>query len=440
MTTPTPCDTLLRAGHVLTQNAGREALTDAGIAMQSGTVLAVGPWAEVAAAHQAAEVMELPRCLVLPGLVNAHTHASMSIFRGVADDLPLMEWLTKHIWPREQKLTPEIIHLGALLACAEMIRTGTTCLCDMYLVEDETARAVDASGLRGVLGEGLFVFPSPAYDTVEQAFALVEAFAERWRGHPRVRLCMAPHAPYTTNPDILTRSHALAKRENAVWNIHLAESARETAEALEQLGKRPLAYLDGLGVVDEHTLLAHGVDLNDDELALLAERGASVVHCPQSNMKLASGIARTQAMLEAGVNIALGTDGAASNNGLNMFGEMKAAALLQKVATMDPTAISAGQALDMATLGGARALGWPELGRLEPGSAADLVALDLDAPNLTPMYNADSHAVYAATGHEAVMTMVAGKVLYRDGKYETLDYEALLKEAEAVADWVRKLA
>lgn len=437
---PTSCDTLVRAGVLVTQDPARRILYDAGIAMSGGTVLHVGSYADVSKAFWPGEFLDLSGCLVLPGLVNAHTHASMSIFRGVADDLPLMTWLTEHIWPVEKSLTAEIVHYGALLACAEMLRTGTTCFCDMYLLEDTVARAVDVAGLRAVLGEGVFAFPSPAYTTVDRAFELVEALHAAYADHPRIRTAVMPHAVYTTTPEILKRCHATAQAHDAVFKLHLAESATETATSREQFGLRPLEYLESLGLLDGRSTFAHGVDFTAEEMSRLAAAGAAIVHCPRSNMKLASGVCKVQELLDAGVTVALGTDGAASNNGLNMFAEMSAAALLQKVSRMDPTALSAQATLDTATLGGAAAMHWPQLGSLAPGQAADLTALDLAAPNMQPLYNPVSQLVYAASGQEVRLTMVAGRVLYRDGAFLSLDYPALLAQAKDIAAWVRKHA
>jgi 5-methylthioadenosine/S-adenosylhomocysteine deaminase len=432
------CDTLIHAGVCLTQNAGRQVLFDAGIAISGGKILDIGPYAELVLRYSAEDILDLSRCQVLPGLINTHTHATMTVFRGLADDLPLMEWLTKHIFPVEKHLTAEVVRLGAQLACAEMVRSGTTCFCDMYLMEREVARAVIESGMRAVVGEGLFVFPSPAYRDSERAFELVEELQELSENEPRLRNALMPHAVYTTTPEILERSFALAEKYDAVWMIHLAETVHETAECIRTTGKRPLAYIQDLGLLSDRTLLAHGVDLNEEEIGLLAATGTKVAHNPKSNMKLASGVAPIPAMLSAGVTVGLGTDGAASNNSLNMFTEMACASLLHKVSGMDPTALSAQSALDMATVNGASCLRWPEIGRLVPGCRADLVALSLDEPNMVPLHNPVSQSVYAANGGEVVLTMIEGKVLYRQGRYLRIDYPGLLREMQDVAKWVRK--
>lgn len=437
---PLACDTLLRCGWLVTQDEHRTVLADAGLAVAGGKVLAAGPWAETAAAHAPAETLDLADCLVLPGLVNTHTHAPMVLLRGLADDTPLMEWLEKHIWPIEGRLTPEHIELGMALACAEMLSCGTTCFCDMYVCQDRAWLAVERSGLRAVLGEGIFEFPTASYATVEEAFERAAAFMDSVRAHPRIRGCVALHALYTTSAETQARSMDLAERFGAPWTMHLAENREETARVLAGCGLRPVPCAASRGLLRPRALAAHCVDLDATDIRLLAESGCGVSHQPSSNMKLAAGIAPLPALLRAGVRVSLGADGAASNNSLNMFGEMKACALLHKAASLDATAVPAQAVLDMATINAAANLGWPELGRLTPGGAADLAALDLRAPNLQPLYNPVSHAVYAATGREVRLTMVAGRVLYRDGAFTTFDYPGLLAEVAGVARWVRGLA
>lgn len=434
-----PCDILVSASACITQDDDRAVLHDAAVAVSDGTILETGPGKDLAAKYATAQSMDLGEVLLMPGLVNAHTHVSMTLLRGLADDLPLMEWLTQHIFPVEQKLTPELVRLGALLGCAEMIRTGTTAFCDMYLMENAVAEAVDQAGLRALLGEVIFAFPSPAYADLDAALDLVRATHERYADHERIRTAVMPHAVYTTTPELLTRSLDLARELDIPLHVHLAESVTETVQCLEQQGKRPVEYLDSLGLLGPRTLAAHCVDLTDDEVALLGASGIRIAHNPESNMKLASGNCRAQRLLDAGAVMGLGTDGACSNNNLNMFGEMGSAALLQKAVRMDPTVLTAQTVLDMATRGGADCLGWPELGALAPGKAADMIALDLTHPGLQPMYSPVSHAVYAAHGSEVCMTMVGGEVLYRDGRFTTIDYPALLAEIRDAARWVRSV-
>ena len=433
-TTPS-CDLLVTADLLLTQDDERRIIEDAAVAVTDGRIAALGTRGQLAELSPA-KTLHLGQAVLMPGLVNAHTHVAMSFFRGLADDLPLMEWLTRHIFPREQRLTADIVELGSLLGCAEMIRTGTTAFADMYLLEDAVTSAVDKSGLRCLAGEVIFAFPSPAYGTAEEALALVDGQAERWRGHPRIRTAVMPHAVYTTTPQLMEDCRDLARKRGLMLHIHLAETPSETETCLSQHGKRPLAYCRDLGLLGPDVAIAHAVDLTDEELDVLAASGAHVAHNPRSNMKLASGVAPVPGMLARGMLPGLGTDGAASNNGLNMFGEMSACALLHKVHSNDPTVLPARTVLDAATRGGAASMGWPELGQLVAGGPADMVALDLRSPNLQPLYNLVSHLVYATSGHELRFCMVAGNILYHDGDWKTLDYSLLLKEAQKLKKWV----
>lgn len=428
-------DSLITVDMLLTQNASREILTHAAIGIKDGRIAVLGPQKKYGDLPAAA-TLHLGNALVMPGLVNGHTHAAMTFFRGLADDLPLMQWLTEHIFPVEQHLTADIVHLATLLGCAEMARTGTTAFSDMYLLEQAVCTAVDKTGMKVLAGEAFFTFPSPAYANSDEAFALIGEQIAVWKEHPRVRIAVTPHAVYTTTPAQVRDCHALARKHGLPLHIHLAETTSETATCLTNFHKRPVAYLHDLGVLDEHTIIAHGVDLTEDELDLLATTGVHIVHNPKSNMKLASGIAPVGAMLRRGMLPGLGTDGAASNNTLNMFGEMNACALLHKIAQSDPTALPAATVLDMATLGSAAALGWEDLGKLETGGPADLIALDLNSPNLEPMYNPVSHLVYAASGHEVTLTMVDGRILYQNGSYHTIDYPLAQQEMRRIKKWV----
>ncbi len=432
------CDVIIRAEILITQDAARTILHDAGLAVRADTIVDTGAWKSVQAQWSAPTKLDLQGKLVMPGLVNAHTHAAMSILRGLADDMPLMQWLTEHIFPVEKHLSAEIIEIGALLACAEMSRTGTTTFCDMYLMEQATFRAADKAGLRIQGGEGIFAFPSPAYKDIDAAFDLMREQHAAFKGHTRIRQAVMPHAVYTTTPTLLRRCEDLAAELGCRLHMHLAESPAETAQCVSSFGKRPVGYCHELGLLDENITIAHGVDITDEELVLLARAGVAVAHNPKSNMKLASGAAPVSAMLRQGMLVGLGTDGAAANNALNMFTEMTTCALLHKLQCMDPTCTPAQDVLDMATLGSARCAGWPEVGSLTIGAKADLIALDLQAPNMQPLYSATSHIVYAASGHEVTHTMVGGELVYDSGVYTRFDYSALLREVAEVRKWVRK--
>lgn len=434
---PEPCQTLIRAAVILTQDERRTRYYDAGLAINEGRILALGAWDELNTRFSPLQTLDYRDCLLLPGLINAHTHAAMTVFRGAADDLPLEAWLQTRIWPLERALNPRMVQLGSLLACAEMLRFGVTCFADMYLFEEEAADVVEQSGIRAVLAEGLLAFPTPSYATPEQGLEKAERLFDRVKGHPRLRAAMAPHSLYATTPEQLQKSFAFAERHDAPWMLHLAETPTETADWVKRTGQRPLGSLDQAGMLDARTVLIHAVDLTPKEIKRVAAVGAKVAHIPKSNMKLASGAALVPTMLKLGVRVCLGADGAASNNTLNIFSEMNFCALLHKLARHNAATLPAQTVLDMATRDGADCLGWPELGRLAPGLPADLLALDLTAPNLTPVYDEVSHAVYAATGAEVRLTMVGGDILYQDGRFLTIDIDSLRQEVQALARGLR---
>ncbi|MBG0789549.1 MAG: amidohydrolase [Desulfovibrionaceae bacterium] len=433
---PISCDLLVRADAVVTQDAERRVLDDAAVAVRDGVVVEVGGRSGMEARYDPGQRLDLSGKMLLPGLVNAHTHLPMTLLRGFADDLPLMEWLEKHIWPVEFQLTEELLAVGARLGCAELIRTGCTAFLNGYLREYVTGQVVADCGLRAVLGEGFFSFPSPMFPSAEDCWKTVRDLDARFADNPRLRTAITPHAAFTVSPDHLAASFELAVELGVPWQIHLAESPSETAMCLEKYGKRPVELLHDSDLLGGRTTLHHCVDVTPDEIAILAETGTNVVHNPASNFKLCSGVAPVQAMLDAGVTVGLGTDGASSNNQLNMFRDMGLAALAGKVRADDASAMNAQAVLDMATLGSAKCLGWPELGRIEAGFPADIIALDLGSPNLMPVFNHVSHAVYAATGMEVCMTMVAGQVLYLYGNFRTMDIQSLKTEAGEAAKWV----
>lgn len=433
---PKNCETLITADYILTQDENRTILENAALAVDNGKISAVGNRELLLSEFAPEKRLDLGRAMVLPGLINAHTHASMTLLRGLADDLPLMEWLTKHIWPIESGLSEEFIRAGAMLAAAEMISTGCTCFHDMYFFESAIGRAVSQIGMRAVLGEGVLAFPTPSCATPEEALATIEDLSGEFADDPLITVSVAPHAVYTTSEEVLAKTFELAEKLDAPWTIHLAETVQEVDDCIEKFGKRPLAYLADIGCLSPRSLLVHCVYLDDREIEMLAQSGAGVAHQPESNMKLASGTARIQRLKEAGARLCLGTDGAASNNNLNMFTEMASTSLLQKSYRSDPTVMDAQSVLDMATTGGADCLMLPEIGSLEPGKAADLTALDLTRPNLTPVYNPVSHCVYAATGQEVKMTMINGRTVYSGGNFETFDYPGLLTEIESIRRWV----
>jgi 5-methylthioadenosine/S-adenosylhomocysteine deaminase len=375
----------------------------------------------------------------MPGLVNTHTHAPMVLFRGLADDLALEEWLTKYIFPAEAKtVSPDFVRAGTRLAALEMIESGTTTFADMYYFEEEIAKETKAAGLRGVLGQTVIQFPVADAKSPADGLARAEAFIKAFKGDPLITPAVAPHAIYTNDSATLKAARDLSRRYGVPTLIHAAETQSEAVTAKERGFSTVVSYLDSLGFLGRGVLLAHAVWVNDADITVLKSRGASLSHNPESNMKLASGIAPVSAYLAADVPIGIGTDGAASNNDLDMFEAMRTASLLQKVATSNPTALSATVTLRMATLGGARAVGMDgQIGSLEPGKRADLIVVGMGTTRQTPMYDPVSHLVYVTRGDDVQTTIVNGKVLMRNRKVLTLDRAALLGEARAWADRVR---
>jgi len=429
-------DLLILGGLLVTMDDNWTVLGDGGLAIKGGAIVGRGTRAEIEASYQAPEVIPADEHLVIPGLINAHTHAAMTAFRGLADDLPLDVWLKEYIWPAEGRtVTAEMVYWSTLLAAAEMIRSGTTLFADMYFFEDEVGRAAQQAGIRAVLGEALVDFPSPNTKTPEEGLAYVRASFERWAGHPLVQVALQPHSAYACSPELLVRSKALADEWKAILLLHACETAQEIREVQARNGgQTPVELLESLALLDRNVVFAHGVHVTRDEIALLAERGVSIAHCPESNMKLASGVAPVPAYLAAGVNVALGTDGTASNNDLNLWGELQTAARLHKVFTGDPTVIPARQAVWMATRGGARALGCEtRLGSLEVGKRADVVLINLNRPHLVPLYDPYSHLTYAVRAADVTTVIIEGRVVLQDGELLTIDEEEVFAHLRELA-------
>jgi len=401
-------------------------------------IAAIVPTAEWRNESGATEI-DCRRHVLVPGFVNAHTHAAMSLFRGMADDLPLMEWLEGHIWPAEARVAGrEFVRDGTRLAAAEMLAGGTTCFNDMYFFGDEAAAAAIEAGIRAVIGLIVIGFPSAWASDVDEYFRKAEAVHDQYRGHPLVTSAFAPHAPYTVDDAALTRVATLAEELDVPVHMHVHETAGEIEGALATHGARPLRRLEGLGLLSPRLLAVHMTAVDEDEYELLARTGVSVVHCPESNLKLASGFCPVARLLGAGVNVALGTDGAASNNRLDMLGELRSASLLAKGVSGDPCALPAAQALRMATLSGARALGLDHaIGSLEVGKLADLVAVDLSALGTQPIYDPLSQLVYASQRSQVSDVWVGGRHLVRQGELTTLDSDELRASASA---WRARIA
>ncbi|MEW6182751.1 MAG: amidohydrolase [Bacillota bacterium] len=424
-------DTLIK-GVVIPVTGSMEVIRDGALAVRDGEILYTGPASGVPAGFEADKVIGGPEMAVLPGFVNAHTHAAMTLFRGYADDLPLMRWLSEAIWPLEERLEAGDVYWGTMLACAEMLLGGTTTFADMYFFMDDVARAVEQSGIRACLSRGLIGLNPNASEALAENRELVV----KWHGKAGGRItCMfGPHAPYTCPPEYLEKVIAAAKELGVGMHIHVSETRDETVQIFEKYGCSPVALLAKVGLLDLPVLAAHCVHLSPGDIDVLAEKGTTVAHNPESNMKLASGVAPVTRLLDAGVTVGLGTDGAASNNNLDMLEEMRSAALLQKVANGDPEALPSYRALEMATIGGARALGLQNrIGTLEPGKGADVVIIDLRRPHFYPPHDVMAHIVYAAQAGDVHTVLVDGKIVVEAGRVLTLDPDAVMGNARRCA-------
>ncbi len=430
---------VVTGGTVITMDAQRRVLSPGAVAINGTTIVAVDTPQAIAARYAAASVIQAGGTVVLPGLINTHGHAAMVMYRGLADDLVLMDWLQKYIFPAEAKtVSPELVRVGTRLAALEMLQSGTTLHTDMYYFEEEVAKATKEAGLRGVLGQTVIGFPVADAKTPAEGLARAERFMQAFRGDPLVTATVAPHSMYTVDAATLTATRDLARKYGVPLLTHLAETRGEVVESLQKHQLTPAAYLASLGFWDTPAVAAHGVHLSDEDIAILVKHRVALSHNPESNMKLASGAAPVTRSLAAGLIVGLGTDGAASNNDLDMFEAMRQAAFLHKLSEGDPTAASAQTVLEMATIGGAAALGMAgRLGSLEPGKLADLIVVSMDSARQTPMYNPVSHLVYASRGDDVRTTIVNGRVLMRDRRVLTLNAAAVLADARRLAAKVR---
>lgn len=421
-------DTLLSARWIIPVEPQACVLEDHALILAGGRILDILPRAQAETRYTPVERIELPGHALIPGLVNSHTHAAMNLLRGIADDLPLMEWLHQHIWPAESRwVSAEFVRDGTRAAMAEMLRGGITCFNDMYFFPEVAAAAVRECGMRACIGLIVVAFPSAwasdADDYLNKGLALHDSF----RDDRLIRTAFAPHAPYTVSPASLERIRLLADELDIPIHMHVHETAEEVQRASQEQGRRPLASLAALGLISDRLMAVHMTQLTRDEIDLVAGVGVNIVHCPESNLKLASGFCPLAELDAAGVNVALGTDGAASNNDLNLFGEMRTAALLGKAVAADPSALPAHRILRMATLNGARALGLGnETGSLEIGKSADITAVDLSTVEAEPVYNPISQLVYATGRHQVSDVWVAGRRLLRDRRLTSLDLEDIL--------------
>jgi len=432
-------DQILNARWVIPVEPAAEVLDRHSVIVRDGRIAALLPTPVALRDYTAPRIVDLPRHALLPGFVNVHTHAAMSLFRGLADDLPLKTWLEQHIWPAEARWADrEFVRDGTRLAVAEMLLGGTTCFNDMYFFPDEVAAAAVEAGIRAVVGMIVIGFPSAWARDTREYFAKGQAVHDRYRDHPLVHTAFAPHAPYTVDDDALRQVAMLAEELDVPIHMHVHETATEVAEAIAATGLRPLVRLERLGLLSHRLLAVHMTQLEPEEYGLLATAGVSVAHCPESNLKLASGFCPLAALSAQGVNCALGTDGAASNNDLDMLGEMRTAAMLAKAVAKDPCAVPAHVALEMATLNGARALSLDhETGSLIAGKSADLVAFDLGGLRAHPLYDPISQIVYAGHRDQVTDVWVAGKRVVEERRLVTLDEHDLVATAER---WSARIA
>jgi 5-methylthioadenosine/S-adenosylhomocysteine deaminase len=412
-------------------DGSRRVIENGGIAIKDGRIVAVATAAEMDLNYGARQVIEAQGKVVIPGLINGHTHVPMTLFRGIADDLDLQEWLSKYIFPAEAKnVTEDFVRVGTRLGLAEMIRSGTTTYCDMYYFEDAIADETYKAGMRGVLGETVIDFPVADNKTNAEAMAYVEKFVAHWKGNALIVPAIAPHAPYTVSEDHLKAVRAFSDRTGAPIVTHISETKREVDDSVKAKGASPIDYLNRIGFLNNRVIAAHVVWPSEEELGLLKKLGVGIVHNPQSNMKLASGVAPVPEMLKVDLPVGLGTDGAASNNDLNLWEEMDTAAKLHKLISKDPKVVTAQEAFEMATIRGARAMHLEkEIGSLEAGKRADIVIVDLDDLNQTPYYNIYSDLVYATKAGDVRTVVIEGRVVMRDRRLLTLNEETIKADA-----------
>lgn len=425
-------DLIIHAGWVIPCDDSMQVLENHSVAVKDGKIVGIISTDKANEQFTAKSVLDKPNHVILPGFINSHTHSAMSVLRGLADDLELMDWLNNHIWPTEGKwVSDEFVYDASLLAMGEMIRCGTIAFNDMYFFLDATARAAELSGMRAHIGMTIISVPTAWAKTPDEYFARSLEFYQQYKNHELIKPTLAPHSTYAVDIKDLERVKKLADEYKLKTNIHLQEAPSEIEQSMKAFGKRPLQRLHEIGLLNKDLIAIHMTQLNDDDFALLKETKPSIVHCPESNMKLSSGECPVDKLLKMGINVALGTDGAASNNDLDMISEIRSAALLGKVAAKDPKAVPATSALRMATINGARALGIDQVtGSLEAGKSADFIAIDFNEIETQPLYHPISQIVYAAGRNQVTDVWVAGKQLLKDRKLTTLDEKDLIARAQ----------
>jgi 5-methylthioadenosine/S-adenosylhomocysteine deaminase len=434
-------DVILHNGTVLTMNSDLDIIENGVLCVKDDKLVSIESLKNDLPLPEAETIIDAQGGIIMPGLVNTHTHLPMSLFRGLADDLPLSVWLNEHMFPVESKfITPESVRIGALLSCAEMLLSGTTTCCDGYFYEDHAAWAVNESGMRAILGQGVIDFPAPGIPDPADNINNAVTFIQKCRDiSPLITPSIFCHSPYTCFEATLKQAKDIANAEAVLFQIHVAETKDEYVRIQTDHRTTPIGYLNRTGIIDKNTLLVHAVWLDDNDIDTIAARGASVSHNPESNMKLASGIAPVPSLLKAGVTVGLGTDGCASNNNLDLISEMDTAAKLHKVNALDPTLMDAATVLKMATIQGAKALGLDAvIGSLEIGKKADVIIIDTRKPHLVPAYNPVSHIVYAAQGSDVRDVIVNGRLLVRNRKLLTIDLENIMEKVIMFSETINK--
>jgi 5-methylthioadenosine/S-adenosylhomocysteine deaminase len=430
-------DMAITGGTLVTISAKMEIIEDSLVGIKDGLIVAVGRNSDQEyAALKTKDTIDASGCIVMPGLVNTHTHLPMVCFRGMADDLPLMEWLTGHIFPAEARfVNKKMVYDGATLAMAEMILSGTTTFCDGYFFEDAIAEALSAAGMRAIVSQGFADFITPDKPKLEKRMAVAERFVTRWQSYaPMITPAYFCHSPYTCSPATLVNIKEAAREAGILYLMHLLENKDEIDTILNRYGKKPVRHLLDLGVLDEQTVAVHCNWLTKEDMAVFADLGVRVSHNPESSMKLAAGVAPVPEMLKHGIKVGLGTDGSASNNDLDMFREMDTAAKIHKVTSLDPTVMSAETVLKMATTGGAKVLGMEKfIGSIETGKQADIILVDMNQPHLTPLYNCYSQLVYAARGADVKTSIINGKIVMKDRQLRTIDLPTAMENVRVVA-------
>lgn len=432
-------DYIIHGKFLLTMDSNLTAFQDGAVAVKDGIIIDTGPYEIISKNYSGKTVLGGPHKLVMPGFINTHTHAAMVFFRGLADDIPLKEWLEKHIWPAEAKwLSEEFVRDASELACLELIKAGVVAFNDMYFFSDATAEVAKTIGMRAVIGLGILDFPTPGGNSPEEYLQKAEEFILRWKDHKLIKPAVAPHAIYTCSKETLLRAKALADKYALPIHLHLSETKWEVNESIKNFGKRPAEYLYSIGFLDKNLLAAHCVWLDSKEIELMAQTDSKVSHCIESNLKLASGIAPVAEMLKKGLKVSFGTDGAASNNDLDLLSEIAVSAKLHKAFSKDPTVLDAKTALVMATRWAAEAVGLGEItGSIEKGKRADIIICDLQKPHLTPLYDIYSHIVYTLKSSDVETVMIDGNIVLNVRELKTGDEKEILKKAETWASRIK---